>query len=48
MQMADIPLRRLNNRCRDGSVLVRASRVWEFRGGTDEGEVRRIDLVLID
>lgn len=46
--MADIKLKNLNERSRDGSVLVRASRVWEFRGVTDDGELQHIDLVFID
>lgn len=46
--MGDIKLKNLNKRFRDGSILVRASRVWEFRGGTDEGDLQHIDIVFID
>ncbi|GJN34881.1 hypothetical protein PR202_gb23583 [Eleusine coracana subsp. coracana] len=31
-----------------GFVVVRASRRWEYRGGRDDGELRHIDLVLLD
>lgn len=46
--MGDLPLRTLNTRFRNGTVLVRASRVWKYRGGTDDGEIRHVDIVLID
>lgn len=46
--MTYVKLRNLNNQFRDGAILVRASRVWEYRGGTDEGELQHLDLVFID
>ena len=30
------------------SVLVRVSRMWDYRGGTDDGPIARVDLVLLD
>uniref|UniRef100_A0A0A9CME8 Replication factor A C-terminal domain-containing protein n=1 Tax=Arundo donax TaxID=35708 RepID=A0A0A9CME8_ARUDO len=29
-------------------VCTRVSRMWDYRGGTDDGEIRHVDLVLID
>ncbi|KAK3124932.1 hypothetical protein QOZ80_7BG0596750 [Eleusine coracana subsp. coracana] len=46
--MSEVSLRALNPCFRQGFVLVRFSRRWKYRGGRDDGELRHIDLVLLD
>ncbi|XP_062182703.1 replication protein A 70 kDa DNA-binding subunit C-like isoform X4 [Phragmites australis] len=41
-------LRDMHPRSRHWVVCTRVSRMWEYRGGTDDGDVRHIDLVLLD
>lgn len=38
----------LHPRARRATICVRVSRKWEYRGGTDDGPIQHVDLVLID
>ncbi|KAL6858850.1 hypothetical protein ACP4OV_017852 [Aristida adscensionis] len=38
----------LNPRGKHWTVCVRVSRLWEYRGGTDTGDIAHLDLVLLD
>lgn len=48
IQMEDVMLRTLTTQFKHGSVLVRASRVWEHCGAADEGGLSHINVVLLD
>ena len=38
----------LHLRVRRATICVRVSRKWEYHGGTDDGPIQHVDLVLID
>ncbi|KAL6633538.1 hypothetical protein ACP70R_026209 [Stipagrostis hirtigluma subsp. patula] len=42
------PLPTLHSRSKHWTICVRVSRMWEYRGGTDDGPIQHLDLVLID
>ncbi|XP_062181912.1 uncharacterized protein LOC133886197 isoform X1 [Phragmites australis] len=42
------PLATLHPKSKHSTVCVRVSRKWEYRGGTDDGPIAHIDLVLAD
>ncbi|XP_062182088.1 uncharacterized protein LOC133886386 [Phragmites australis] len=41
-------LKDIHPRGRHWTVCTRLSRMWDYRGGTDDGDVRHVDLVLLD
>ncbi|XP_062188525.1 replication protein A 70 kDa DNA-binding subunit C-like isoform X3 [Phragmites australis] len=41
-------LKDIHSRGRHWTVCTRLSRMWDYRGGTDDGDVRHVDLVLLD
>jgi hypothetical protein len=41
-----LPSLKVGNMC--AVVCVRVSRKWEYRGGTDDGPIQHVDLVLVD
>ncbi|TVU01203.1 hypothetical protein EJB05_53349 [Eragrostis curvula] len=51
LQMAPpppVPLRELTLKFRRGTILARVCRMWDYRGGKDDGDIRHVDLVLVD
>lgn len=46
--MAFTPLPALRPREWRATICVRVCRKWEYRGGTDDGPIQHVDLVLVD
>lgn len=46
--MSFTPIKELTTYFRFGSILARVSRMWDFRGGKDTGELQHVDLVFVD
>jgi hypothetical protein len=47
-QMAINPLREIHKDSHHWTICVLVSRMWHYRGGTDEGAIKHTDLVLLD
>jgi hypothetical protein len=47
-QMAHSPLSAIHNGSNQWTICALVSRMWHYRGGTDEGPIRHTDLVLLD
>ncbi|TVU49743.1 hypothetical protein EJB05_01075, partial [Eragrostis curvula] len=43
-----VPLRELTLKFRRGTILARVCRMWDYRGGKNDGDIRHVDLVLVD
>lgn len=41
-------LKDINPQGRHWVISTRVSRMWDYRGGTDDGQIRHVDLVLLD
>ena len=48
LQMACSKLSEINNDSDQWTICVLVSRLWHFRGGTDDGPIKHTDLVLLD
>ncbi|XP_062210360.1 uncharacterized protein LOC133911879 isoform X6 [Phragmites australis] len=46
--MSTFMLKDINPQGRHWSICTRVSRMWDYRGGTDDGQIRHVDLVLVD
>ncbi|GJM92483.1 hypothetical protein PR202_ga08959 [Eleusine coracana subsp. coracana] len=46
--MAFVGIKHLTPTFRQGALLARVSRMWDFRGGKDAQDIQHVDLVLID
>lgn len=48
LQMATSLLSQIHDGEQKWTICVYVSRMWHFRGGTDEGPIQHTDLVLLD
>ncbi|KAM0902532.1 hypothetical protein ACQ4PT_019216 [Festuca glaucescens] len=48
VEMAINPLREIHKDSHHWTICVLVSRMWHYRGGTDEGAIKHTDLVLLD
>ncbi|XP_062202439.1 replication factor A protein 1-like isoform X3 [Phragmites australis] len=46
--MSTFMMKDINPRGRHWVICTRVSRMWDYRGGTDDGQIRHVDLVLLD
>ncbi|XP_062207705.1 replication factor A protein 1-like isoform X2 [Phragmites australis] len=46
--MSTFILKDINPQGRHWSICTKVSRMWDYRGGTDDGQIRHVDLVLVD